>query len=186
MQRGERTRAAIVDALLELLNAGEATPTAQQIAETAGVSVRSVFQHFEDFEELYGDLATAQAEQTEELFAALDSEGERSTRIRNLATQRSRLFEHIAPVRHAIGTRARSSESLARRLESVSELLRAQIALQFAAELQQRRGAERRDLLEALDLLWSFESWDRLRSAQGLSVAAAAATLQRVTARLLA
>lgn len=186
MQRGERTRAAIVQALLGLLNDGQATPTAQQIADAAGVSVRSVFQHFEDFEELYGDLAQAQAAQTQELFDALTTDGDQATRIRHLAAQRSRLFERISPVRHAIGTRARSSASLARRLEDVAVLLRGQIEQQFAEELRARRGVERRDLLEALDLLWSFESWDRLRSAQGLSVTAAAATLERTTARLLA
>lgn len=185
VQRGERTRVAIVESLLGLLNAGSATPTAQQIADAAGVSVRSVFQHFEDFEELYGDLAEAQAEHTRELFDALSSDGDRATRIRHLSTHRSTLFEHIAPVRHAIGTRARGSVSLARRLDDVDELLRTQVGQQFAPELAARRGAQRRDLLDVLDLLWSFESWDRLRTSQGLSATAAAATLERTTARLL-
>ena len=34
-------------ALLDLLEAGEMRPTAAQIAQRAGVSLRSVFQHFE-------------------------------------------------------------------------------------------------------------------------------------------
>ena len=53
VQRGERNRTAIVDALLALLEAGNAKPSARAIAEHAGCSVRTVFQHFDDMEVLY-------------------------------------------------------------------------------------------------------------------------------------
>ena len=51
--RAIRTREAIVDACIELVDAGELRPTAPRIAERASVSVRSVFQHFDDLETLY-------------------------------------------------------------------------------------------------------------------------------------
>ena len=51
--RGERTRARIVDALINLIREGSLVPRAVDIAGRAGVSVRSVFQHFADFRELY-------------------------------------------------------------------------------------------------------------------------------------
>ena len=62
--RGARTRSGIVQALLDLLNDGVLAPTAAQIADRAGVSVRSVFQHFADMEALYGDLAAEQRERS--------------------------------------------------------------------------------------------------------------------------
>ena len=46
--RAERTRQALVDSLLNLLDEGQLTPTAAEIAARAGVSERSVFQHFPD------------------------------------------------------------------------------------------------------------------------------------------
>ena len=60
--RGARARAAIVDALLALIEAGELRPSAARIAERAGVSLRSVFQHFKDVESLFAAMADRQRE----------------------------------------------------------------------------------------------------------------------------
>src|SRR5438132_352803 len=51
--RALRTREAIVDASIALVDEGDLRPTAPRIAERAKVSVRSVFQHFDDLEGLY-------------------------------------------------------------------------------------------------------------------------------------
>ena len=185
VRRGERTRDAIVHALLDLLNDGVVEPTSQQIAAAAGVSVRSIFQHFDDLEALYGDLARAQDERTRPWFEQLDDGGELTTRIAALARQRRELFERISPVRHAIGSRARTSDALAARLADVDAQLRAQLERQFAPELAERRGAARARLLDVVDLLWSFDSWDRWRTAQHLGAETAARTLAAATADLL-
>ena len=58
--RAERTRQALVDSLLGLLDEGQMTPTAAQIAARAGVSERSVFQHFPDREALLEAVAHEQ------------------------------------------------------------------------------------------------------------------------------
>ena len=55
--RGERNRDAIVDALLELLAEGETSPSSREIAQRAGVSLRTVFQHFDDIDTLYAAVA---------------------------------------------------------------------------------------------------------------------------------
>lgn len=185
VQRGARTRASIVGALLDMLSDGLIEPTSQQIADRAGVSVRSIFQHFEDIESLYDDMARAQAERTRALFETLDTDGDLDTRIDQLCSQRSTLYEHITPVRHALGTRARTSPAIGRRLDETSVLLRSQVEQQFAPDLDAVRASARPQMLDALDLLWSFDSWDRLRTVQGLSVASAETTLSVVTAQLL-
>ena len=51
-----------MDALLELLDEGDVRPTAERIAERAGVSERSVFQHFADREALFQAVAARQYE----------------------------------------------------------------------------------------------------------------------------
>ena len=60
--RAERTRQALVDALLALLYEGEVQPTAERISARAGVSERSLFQHFADREALYQAVAVQQYE----------------------------------------------------------------------------------------------------------------------------
>ena len=56
VRRGERSRDAIVQALFELIGAGATTPTAQQVAQRAGVGLRSVFRHFRDMESLFAEV----------------------------------------------------------------------------------------------------------------------------------
>jgi AcrR family transcriptional regulator len=176
--RGARTRSRIVQALLDLLNDGEMTPTAAQIADRAEVSVRSVFQHFTDMEALYADLAAMQAERVAPLLAGLERPEALDARIAALVAQRSELFETIAPVRHAIGTRAFESTALRGRLEELSASLRTQVQDQFDAELSGLAPADRATLLDTIDLLCSFEAWDRLREFQGLDRRGAERTLR--------
>ncbi|MCB0988145.1 MAG: TetR/AcrR family transcriptional regulator, partial [Acidimicrobiales bacterium] len=61
--RAVRTREAIVDGTLALLAEGDLRPTAPRISERASVSVRSVFQHFDDLETLYAAVGNRVAEQ---------------------------------------------------------------------------------------------------------------------------
>ena len=51
--RSHRTRAAIVDALISLLEEGNVQPTVEEIAARAGVAPRTVFQHYADREALF-------------------------------------------------------------------------------------------------------------------------------------
>ena len=55
--RSERTRLAIIEAYLELLRRNSVMPTAAQLADQAGCSVRSIFGRFSDLNAL--SLATA-------------------------------------------------------------------------------------------------------------------------------
>ena len=48
--RGERTRRAIVDAHTELVSEGVLKPTAQSVADRAGVSIRALWSNFNDLE----------------------------------------------------------------------------------------------------------------------------------------
>jgi TetR/AcrR family transcriptional regulator, regulator of autoinduction and epiphytic fitness len=167
VRRGERTRLAIVEALLELLSEGDVTPTTRQIATRAGVSVRSVFQHFEDLETLFAALVQVQAARVQPLVDSLDPDGDLERRIDSLVRQRSGLFEAIAPIRHALGARARDSAALAGRIRDLSDVLYEQVRGQFRGELN---GADGERLALAVDVLCSYASWDHLRRHQGATV----------------
>ena len=53
LSRTVRSRLAICEACLDLVQAGVLQPSADQIAERAGLSRRSIFNHFGDLAELY-------------------------------------------------------------------------------------------------------------------------------------
>jgi TetR/AcrR family transcriptional regulator, regulator of autoinduction and epiphytic fitness len=185
VRRGARNRDALVDALLELLEHDVAKPTAREIAERAGVSLRTVFTHFDDVESLYAAIAVRQRERLAPLFDHLDADGPLEDRIEALVAQRVELFEQIAPVRRASLLLSPESPELTRRLAEASRALREQLSGSFEAELAMA-GRGRTELLAALDVSTSWETWDGLRRGQGLSVAAARRSLRLLVTRLLA
>ena len=68
VSRAARTREAVVDALLALNDRGVLRPTARDIAAEAGVSLRSLYVHFDDLESLF---VAAGQRHTERLLAQL-------------------------------------------------------------------------------------------------------------------
>jgi AcrR family transcriptional regulator len=183
--RGAKTRTAIVEALFELFKQGIYTPTTKQIAEQAQTSVRSIFQHFEDMETLYADLLAVQTVRITPLVECLTADGSLEQRLAELQAQRGQLYELVSPARHALATRPNISKVITQGLSDLSAELRDQLLSQFAAELSVASTQSAADCVELLDLLWSFESWDRLRNMQNLSIAETGRSLCAATLRVL-
>ena len=75
--RGARNRDAVVTAILELLREGNPEPGAHEIAERSGVSVRSVFRHFDDLESLYEAAVEQMVERSRDLYQPPPAKGSR-------------------------------------------------------------------------------------------------------------
>jgi AcrR family transcriptional regulator len=174
VRRGERNRNALVDALLALIEDGELQPSAPRVAERAGLSLRTVFQHFADMESLYATLADRQTRRVTALLTPLpDRSAPLARRVDALLDQRAALYEAIAPVRRAALLVAHRSPELQTRLATFGRFLRRQVAQTFAPELDAVRSDRRTELLAALDVATSWEAWDQLRTAQRRSVGTA-------------
>lgn len=183
--RAIRTREAIVDASIALVDEGDLRPTAPRIAERAGVSVRSVFQHFDDLEGLYAAVADRLVERLGHIYVDVDPTLPAELRIPEFVRQRSMLLEAITPIRRAAAVHAPFSNEVRARLQAGHELLRDQIARLFAAELASRPEPERTTLLDALDTVLSWPSWDNLRALNGRSVEGASAVLESMVRALV-
>jgi AcrR family transcriptional regulator len=177
--RGARNREALVDALLALLREGVTRPRAREIAARAGLSLRTVFQHFDDLEALHASAADRQGEHLAAYFEPLPADGPTRARVEAIVARRAALYEEIASVRRA--SLFVVSPVLDRRRAEMSARLRRDVAHTLASELEAVPARERADLLAALDLTLSWEAWDALRRVQGLSVTVAT----RVTTRLV-
>jgi AcrR family transcriptional regulator len=175
--RRERNLQAAVDAVLGLLEDGHPQPTAQQVAERSGVSIRSIFRIFEDMDSLHAAAVARQTERIQALAVVVPQNGSTGERIDALVAARSRLFETIGPVRRSALRQAASSPVIAAGLRRADRALRAEV--QHVLQLDD--GAE----LDGADAVTSFEAWDRLRTAQGLSRARAERALTLVLTRLL-
>ena len=172
-QRSERTKLLIIEAYLELLRKNPQTPTATQIAEHAGCSVRSIFERFADLNAL--NLATADyavaVGQSEAV--ARDVDGDRRTRIKSHVRTRALACEKWLPLwRVLVATQEKLAELKTRvllaRFGNIERL-----KLMYGPELSTFPALEREQMLVALGTLISFESWDQMRGCYNLSVEAA-------------
>jgi AcrR family transcriptional regulator len=179
--RREHSRDRAVDAVLDLIEGGVAWPTAQQIAERSGISIRTVFRLTEDVESLLASAVQRQAERVAPLYVTLATKGTTETRVRALVKNRARIFETIAPVRRVGEQLALRSPHVAQGLDWHHRLLRAQVEKLFAPELAALRGVTASDALNAADVVAGWETWEQLRRLKGLSIQ----ETSRVVCRLL-
>jgi AcrR family transcriptional regulator len=185
LARSAGTRAAVVDALLALLHEGELRPTAPRIAERAGISLRSVFQHFPDMEAIYAAVAERQTERIHALTSPIPPTASRAERIGQFVAQRVRMFEMIAPVRRVAVLMEPFSPAIASNLRRMRLLGRTEVERVFAIELAAHRQRERRELVAALDVASSWATWDPLRRHQSLTVEQARHVMTRLLTALL-
>lgn len=183
--RSVRTRQAIVAACMELVEEGDLEPTAPRVAERAGVSVRSVFQHFDDREGLFAAVGDRVLENLLGLVMHVDPTIDFERRVPIVVRQRTALLEAITPIRRAVAVNAWDSVEVSNRLALGHAYLRLEIESAFARELL-AAGDERSEVLNALDTVLSWSTWEQLRTTVGLEVEAAAAVVDRLCRATLA
>jgi AcrR family transcriptional regulator len=168
-ERTKRTRAAIVQALTDLLDEGRIEPTAVQIAERAGVAVRSIAQHFASREELLLAVARHHAERL--AHAQIDGSAPFEARLAAFVAGRSRSLEASAAMRRAAGVVLGRSPAVAHALEDVARERRKESARLFAGEIA--AAADPTAVERGVSLVTSGRAWDVLRGEMGLSAKAA-------------
>ncbi len=161
--RGLRTRDAIVGALSDLLAEDDLTPTAQRVADRAGVSVRSVYQHFTDVEGLFQETARRTWETAASMRTDIDPSWPLERRIEVLAAERGAVLETLTPFNRAVRLIESTSPALRQSRQAFEEELRQELQAVFAPELSRLGPAEQATVLTVLDMVTSWPSWDHLR-----------------------
>jgi len=182
--RSQRTRTAIIDAVLELLHGGDVHPSIEDIAARAGVSQRSIFQHFGDRESVLAAVGERHAERVRELWRRVPRDGPFAERLDAFLDQRVRLLEYITPVRRSALLSEPFSPVTRQGLERIRALKRREAEQVFAPELGGLPASERPATRAALGAAASWATWESLRAHQGLSVPEAAAAVRRTIAAL--
>jgi TetR/AcrR family transcriptional regulator of autoinduction and epiphytic fitness len=168
--RGQRTRRHVAEALMELLSAGDPEPTAKAVARRAGVSLRLVFHHFADMDDLYQFVAALLLRRQWADMPQLSPKLSLSTRIERTVAHRAALFEETSAVRRALICRAPMSDAVRQALSAADTLFLQDLQATFGAELAARPATTRAEYLGAMDTGTSWEAWERLRTTSDVSV----------------
>ncbi|HEX3979679.1 MAG TPA: TetR/AcrR family transcriptional regulator [Acidimicrobiales bacterium] len=171
-------------AVVALIGAGDPSPNSRRIARQAGVSVRLVFHHFGDLDALFVGAADDQVARYRSLITIIPARGPVETRIRIICRQRRRLFEAVGPVLRASSARSPATAARSQVLADQRVLLRRQIAVTLAPEID-ARGPLAAVVLDTIDVAAGWQNWNPLRLDAGHTASSAEQVVAFAVSRLL-
>ncbi len=180
-RRSERSRERIVEALLDLVKSGEMSPSAAQVADTANVSLRTVFRHFEEMESLYREMARVCEARFRPTFMSPYKARDWPGQLKELLDRRVQFFEDAMHLRICCTLRRFQSPTL---MEDYQRFLRMEHS-GIEALLPEDRLSDS-DWVSSLDVALNFETYRRLRQERGLSQSAATAVMSRMLHMIMA
>jgi AcrR family transcriptional regulator len=183
--RSERTKQLIIEAFIALLREEQKMPTAIQIAERAGYSVRSVFERFPDLNALRVAATDYGLAQAAALAPARNVDGDRHARLESQTTTRAQTCERGTSLWRVLMNFQEDSDELRVRVRRARDNTVARMELMYKPELSVLNDEERKHLLIALEALTDQESWARMREQHGLDFDTARAVWMFAIDRLL-
>ena len=178
--RSDRSRQVIVESMLYLIEQGNLTPTAQQVANHAKVGIRSVFRHFEDMEAIFKTADDLWRKGLDENLQTLDAQLPLAERIQQVAEQQGTSYENNNNILKSTATRRWKSAFLQQNYAIIQTKIRTDI-LRSLPEIEQLSNNKKEAILGIL----SFEYWDRLRDHQALSAEASIDLISELLQRLI-
>ena len=186
--RTARSRLAICEACLDLVQEGVLQPSADQVAERAGVSRRSIFNHFADLAELYDAVVEVGMKRCAPLLEAISEREPIARRVEHLAAVRSKFLEATAAFTRALTAQALVGSAADQALRVSRDALRLQhqdVERLFHRELASLSPPERAEVLEAVSAAMAPVLWEHLRRGRGNSLSSARAVMKRTLSAIL-
>lgn len=178
--RAESTRRKIIVGARALVEEQGRLPKVADVARRSDVSVRSVFQHYQDVETLFIAVVDAIADDLEGTRRDIDDSGTLEDRVRELAEQQGRLYERLMPAVLAGRQLNPPPAPLVERAEYHEAALRQRLETIFHAELASLTDAAQAEALEAMQTVAGWDCWISLRQRQGMEVERATTTMGRL------
>lgn len=184
LARGQRTRESIVSAHTDLIRSGELKPTASQIADRAGVSIRSLWLNFTDMEGLLRATTGHWLAEDDKLLRDIDPQLRLEDRIDAFCDQRARRLEHISPAAKAASLGEPFSTALRSSRQAHGNRVLREVAKVFATELA-RAHDEREQVFFGVVVASSWPAWSLMRDDCGLTVDQSRSTMVSSMRRIL-
>jgi AcrR family transcriptional regulator len=180
-RRGNTSRARIVQAMMQLIRDGHVSPGAARVAELAGVSLRTVFRHFEEMDSIYREISESMQARVLPPFFRPYTGDTWPDRLAELVSRRIELYETILPFKIAADLRRHQSEYLA--ADYAQHLYLEKMSLE--AVLPPGLVGDK-TFIAALRAATCFQVWRVYRHDQRLTIRDARAAMERSINALLA
>ena len=188
LDRRVKSRLAICDACLDLVEDGVLQPSADEIAERAGVSRRSIFNHFRDLAELSDAVVEVGMQRCAPLLKKISEDEPIGQRLERFSEVRSTFLEATMPFTRSLTVRVLVGSEREQAWRVTQDALRQhgeEIKRLFRRELTSGSKDEQLETVEALAAATSPLTWEVLRHSQGLSMSRARAVMKRTLTALL-
>ena len=156
------------------------SPSAVDVADRANVGLRTVFRHFEDMDSIYDEM-------TAELLAVLKPKIGAPFKATNwrdqlneMVQRRAELYEIVFPMRVCMTLRYHQSEFIQQQYHRDIALERSSLKAILPKSISANK-----TLFSAIELIFSFPTWRRLRQDQNLTVENAKKTVHLMLAGLI-
>ena len=180
-ERGRSSYRRIVEAMMELIVAGDLSPSAARVAEEAGIGLRTVFRHFDDMDALYAEITRTITERVMPIVMAPYPDQPWRANIGELVRRRVDVFETTLPFRLAANIKRYQSPFLMGQYSRVVMLERELIVRLLPASVRNDRIG-----VEALCAALSFHTWRTLRHDQSLSADEAGTVMGQMVEAVMA
>jgi AcrR family transcriptional regulator len=178
--RTAESRRRVVAALLECVREGDFDPSAEAVAQRAGVGLRTVFRLFKDKEGLFRRMSEVVLERIADLAQAPLQGGTWRERLNDLMTRRFTAYEQVMPYRRAALAHAHYSEVVRANNETMRQHMRKNLAAIVPQEVRADEAG-----FEALEMILSIDAWIRLRIDQRLDPGRARAAIRRAASAVM-
>lgn len=184
--RKEANKQKVIKNFLQLIEKNKSLPTAQKIAQEAGLSRRSIFRYFPNLDELIEEAYSYALKEIRERFPPPkkpDSANDLYNDIIKYVNHLSSIYEYTDSIRDALSEKGMPPEVRKRINRMRSQTLREELIGYFAVYLPELE--EDTSFIFALESSLSPEAWDYLRKMGGLSKEEAQRAWVEMLARLL-
>jgi TetR/AcrR family transcriptional regulator, regulator of autoinduction and epiphytic fitness len=186
--RTARSRRLICEACLDLVQEGSLQPSADQVAERAGVSRRSIFNHFSDLGELYDAVVEVGMQRYFSLQEEISGDEPIARRVEQITEVRGRFLEATSAFTRALTAQSLvgpASDHAMRVSKKAVRVQHREVERLFQADLSGLFPAEQNEVLEAMSAAMSPLLWEYLRRTRGYSAARARALVARMLGAIL-
>lgn len=180
-ERSADSRRRILHATLELIREGRPNPTAETISTRAGVSLRTLFRHFEEMENLHVEIGAMVMKDLRPILSRPLDNKPWPYAFYEAIERRAEFFEALMPFHISLDVFRHRSAALAKQHARITTISRELLEANFPASI-----VEDQSLMQALELLLSIETWQRLRQQQKLGIGESTNLVCRMAKAVLA